>query len=218
MRVAVSIRRSPELLVAVHAVIRAGAAYVPVDPDHPAERIAYVFDIAEPICVLSRPQDHGALPARVPIVDVDLDRQVSTTAPITDADRLGPLRPDNAAYVIFTSGSTGRPKGVAVSHRSIVNRLLWMQDTYPLHASDVVLHKTPVTFDVSVWELFWPLQTGAQLVIAEPDGHRDPGYLSALIADRGVTTAHFVPSMLAEFVAAATAGAVCEPASGVLQR
>jgi len=206
MRVAVSIRRSPELLVAVHAVIRAGAAYVPVDPDHPAERIAYVFDIAEPICVLSRPQDHGALPARVPIVDVDLDRQVSTTAPITDADRLGPLRPDNAAYVIFTSGSTGRPKGVAVSHRSIVNRLLWMQDTYPLHASDVVLHKTPVTFDVSVWELFWPLQTGAQLVIAEPDGHRDPGYLSALIADRGVTTAHFVPSMLAEFVAAATAG------------
>lgn len=79
MRVAVSIRRSPELLVAVHAVIRAGAAYVPVDPDHPAERIAYVFDIAEPICVLSRPQDHGALPARVPIVDVDLDRQLSTT-------------------------------------------------------------------------------------------------------------------------------------------
>lgn len=107
--------------------------------------------------------------------------------------------------MIFTSGSTGRPKGVAVSHRSIVNRLLWMQDAYPLHASDVVLHKTPVTFDVSVWELFWPLQTGAQLVIAEPEGHRDPGYLSAVMAEKGVTTAHFVPSMLAEFVAVATA-------------
>ncbi|MET4050658.1 amino acid adenylation domain-containing protein, partial [Rhodococcus sp. UYP5] len=110
------------------------------------------------------------------------------------------MRGSNAAYVIFTSGSTGRPKGVAVSHEAIVNRLLWMQDTYGLTTSDVVLQKTPFTFDVSVWEFFWALQVGASIVVAIPDGHRDPNYLARLIADESVTTMHFVPSMLAVFV------------------
>ncbi|WP_036544394.1 AMP-binding protein, partial [Nocardia rhamnosiphila] len=98
-----------------------------------------------------------------------------------DADRRAPLRPSNTAYVIFTSGSTGRPKGVAVSHAAIVNRLVWMQSEYGLTASDVVLQKTPSTFDVSVWEFFWPLQVGARLVVAKPDGHRDPEYLAEVI-------------------------------------
>ncbi|NMM85573.1 non-ribosomal peptide synthetase, partial [Rhodococcus sp. SRB_17] len=205
-RVAVALPRSLELLVAIHAVIRSGGAYVPVDPDHPAERIGYVFSVADPVCVLAMAGSHGHLPTDVEIIDVDLAEE-ETTQPITDADRISPLRPDNTAYVLFTSGSTGRPKGVAVSHRSIVNRLRWMQGTYSLEASDVVLQKTPITFDVSVWELFWPLNAGARLVIAAPDGHRDPAYLSALIAERAVTTAHFVPSMLAEFVAATSRGA-----------
>ncbi|MGY4786331.1 AMP-binding protein, partial [Rhodococcus opacus] len=104
-------------------------------------------------------------------------------------------------YVIFTSGSTGRPKGVAVPHEGVVNRLLWMQERYPLTSEDVILQKTPVTFDVSVWELFWPLIVGARLVIAEPDGHRDPAYLVNVMAENDVTTAHFVPSMLAVFTA-----------------
>ncbi|WP_180987014.1 AMP-binding protein, partial [Rhodococcus sp. ENV425] len=107
----------------------------------------------------------------------------------------------NTAYVIFTSGSTGRPKGVGVSHAAIVNRLVWMQGRYGLTAEDVVLQKTPFTFDVSVWEFFWPLQVGARLVVAAPDGHRDPGYLAAVMRARSVTVAHFVPSMLAVFVA-----------------
>src|SRR5690606_27375471 len=109
-------------------------------------------------------------------------------------------RPGNTAYVIFTSGSTVRPKGVAVDHAAIVNRLLWMQHEYPIDAADAVLQKTPATFDVSVWEFFWPLQTGARLVVAKPDGHRDPVYLAQVIAERGITTAHFVPSMLSVFV------------------
>ncbi|MET7774173.1 amino acid adenylation domain-containing protein, partial [Nocardia sp. NPDC005366] len=117
------------------------------------------------------------------------------------ADRRAPLRSSNVAYVIFTSGSTGRPKGVAVSHAAIVNRLVWMQSEYGLVADDVVLQKTPATFDVSVWEFFWPLQVGARLVVAKPDGHRDPGYLIDVITDEQITTAHFVPSMLSVFVA-----------------
>ncbi|WP_157115186.1 amino acid adenylation domain-containing protein, partial [Nocardia niwae] len=117
--------------------------------------------------------------------------------------------PSNTAYVIFTSGSTGRPKGVAVSHSAIVNRLVWMQTAYQLTADDVVLQKTPATFDVSVWEFFWPLQVGARLVVAKPDGHRDPAYLAEVISAEKVTVTHFVPSMLAVFVAD-TAAARCD--------
>ncbi|MBO0853812.1 MAG: amino acid adenylation domain-containing protein, partial [Nocardia sp.] len=122
------------------------------------------------------------------------------SAPVTDSDRLAPLRPDHPAYLLFTSGSTGEPKGVNVSHAAIVNRLRWMQHEYRLEDTDVVLHKTPTTFDVSVWELFWPLQVGARLVVVRPDGHRDPEYLAEVIRGRGVTTAHFVPSMLSVFM------------------
>src|SRR5690606_615837 len=127
-----------------------------------------------------------------------------SAAPLTDAERLAPLRTGHPAYVIFTSGSTGRPKGVVVEHAAIVNRLRWMQAQYRLAADDVVVQKTPATFDVSVWEFFWPLQVGARLVLAAPGGHRDPRYLAELIAQEGVTVAHFVPSMLAVFVAERT--------------
>ncbi|MDV2474264.1 AMP-binding protein [Rhodococcus zopfii] len=182
--VAVAMPRSLPQLVAIHAVVTAGAAYVPIDPDQPDGRTAHILDTARPARVLD------ALPAA----------DGYSGAQVRDADRCAPLRPDDLAYVLFTSGSTGRPKGVAISHRAIVNRLLWMQGEYPLDGDDVVLQKTPATFDVSVWELFWPLLTGATVVLATPDGHRDPRYLSRVIDEHRVSTLHFVPSMLDVFL------------------
>ncbi|MGK8469189.1 amino acid adenylation domain-containing protein [Nocardia cyriacigeorgica] len=199
--VALAIRRSVDLVVAMYAVLETGAGYVPIDPDQPADRIDYVLDTARPAVVLTTTRDEFTA-ASAPRLEVDaLDLSAFDTAPITDAERARPILGASTAYVIFTSGSTGRPKGVAVSHAAIVNRLLWMQHEYPIDADDAVLQKTPATFDVSVWEFFWPLQTGARLVVAKPDGHRDPVYLARIIAEQGITTAHFVPSMLSVFVA-----------------
>ncbi|MEV0246968.1 amino acid adenylation domain-containing protein [Nocardia sp. NPDC050712] len=194
-------RRGLDLVVGMYAIVKAGAAYLPLDPEHPAERIEEIARQARPVCVLTAERDGLTLPASVPVLAIDtLDLAEFDGAPVTDADRLAPLRADDLAYVIFTSGSTGKPKGVGVPHGAIVNRLRWMQHEYPLDATDAVLQKTPATFDVSVWEFFWPLQIGARLVVAAPDGHRDPVYLSRLIVDKRITTAHFVPSMLSVFV------------------
>ncbi|WP_288048880.1 non-ribosomal peptide synthetase [Nocardia sp.] len=199
--VALGMRRSLELVIGMYAVTVAGGAYVPLDPDHPADRTHYVLETAAPVCVLTTARDEFDA-GDVRAVDIaDLDLSAYAADPVTDADRLAPLRPSNTAYVIFTSGSTGRPKGVAVSHAAIVNRLVWMQSEYGLVADDVVLQKTPATFDVSVWEFFWPLQIGARLVIAKPDGHRDPAYLVDIITGTNITVAHFVPSMMSVFVA-----------------
>ncbi|MGW0019705.1 amino acid adenylation domain-containing protein [Rhodococcus sp. NPDC003382] len=203
LTVAVALRRSFDLLVAVYAVLEAGGAYVPLDPDHPAERLAYILEVAEPAVLLT--ETAAPVPADgIEVLDVTaLDLGSESADPLTDADRRRPLHAADTAYVIFTSGSTGRPKGVAVTHEAIVTNLRWRQEQYRLGPADVVLHKTPVTFDVSVWELFWPLQAGARLLVAVPEGHRDPRYLADLMRDRGVTVAHFVPSMLAVFVAEA---------------
>ncbi|MFC7615194.1 amino acid adenylation domain-containing protein [Actinokineospora soli] len=184
--VAVRLARSVELVVALYAVHKAGAAYLPVDPDYPADRIAFMLDDARPAFV----------------VDADAFADLDT---LPDTPPAVAARPDDAAYVIYTSGSTGRPKGVVVTHRAIVNRLLWMQDAYRLTDADRVLQKTPSSFDVSVWEFFWPLLTGAALVVAAPEGHKDPEYLARLIRAEGVTTVHFVPSMLRAFLAEPTA-------------
>ncbi|MFF2555613.1 non-ribosomal peptide synthase/polyketide synthase [Nocardia sp. NPDC058058] len=201
--VALAIRRSVDLVIAMYAVLEAGAAYVPLDPDQPADRIDYVLDTARPAAILTTGRDAVATASGALLLEIDtLDLAEYSAAPITDAERGQAISPSHTAYVIFTSGSTGRPKGVAVEHGAIVNRLLWMQHEYPIDANDAVLQKTPATFDVSVWEFFWPLQTGARLVVAKPDGHRDPAYLARVIAEEGITTAHFVPSMLALFVAA----------------
>ncbi|ROP35964.1 amino acid adenylation domain-containing protein [Saccharothrix texasensis] len=179
--VAVLLPRSVDLVVALHAVHRAGAAYLPVDPGYPAERVAFMLADADPVLVL----------------DADTLRGLEDGP----AGALPEVLPGDPAYVIYTSGSTGRPKGVVVEHRAIVNRLSWMQDEYRLGPDDRVLQKTPSSFDVSVWEFFWPFQVGAALVVARPDGHRDPAYLADVIRREGVTTAHFVPSMLDAFVA-----------------
>nr|WP_267468446.1 non-ribosomal peptide synthetase [Nocardia farcinica] len=193
--VAVAMRRSIDLVVAVYAVLRAGGAYVPVDPDHPEERNEYVLAGAAPVCVLTRTADGFTTRTGVPVVAVDtLERAARPYRGVAVA-------PDDLAYVIYTSGSTGRPKGVAITHRQMANQFRWAQLTHPHDRGDVVLHKTPITFDISTWELFWPLQTGASVVIAEPDGHRDPGYLARVVAEHRVTTVHFVPSMLDAFLA-----------------
>ncbi|WP_139279791.1 non-ribosomal peptide synthetase, partial [Rhodococcoides yunnanense] len=200
--VGLGIRRSLDLLVGMYAIVKTGAAYVPLDPDHPADRLAYVLDVAQPAAVLALSTEPLDLPAGTGVVEIDtLDLDDVDATALSDEDRVRSLTDDAVAYVIFTSGSTGRPKGVAVSHRAIVSNVQWRQDEYALTTDDVVLQKTPFTFDVSVWEFFWPLQVGARLVIAAHDGHRDPAYLARVMTEREVTVAHFVPSMLAVFVA-----------------
>ncbi|MFI6813446.1 amino acid adenylation domain-containing protein [Nonomuraea sp. NPDC050328] len=195
-RVAVCAERSFELVVSLLAVVKAGAAYVPLDPDYPRDRLEFMLRDAQAVVLLAQEAVRDRL------------RDVGITALAPEADLPGlpdeapePVAtPDDPAYMIYTSGSTGRPKGVPNTHAAIGNRLDWMQRAFALDGSDVVLQKTPAGFDVSVWEFFWPLITGARLVLAVPGGHRDTAYLRDLIAGSGVTTLHFVPSMLAAFV------------------
>ncbi|MFI1227664.1 MULTISPECIES: amino acid adenylation domain-containing protein [unclassified Streptomyces] len=204
--VALALPRSVELVVSLLAVLKAGAAYLPLDPDYPAERTASILTESRPRLLLTDAGTAGRLPAvDVPVLTVDdpavlTSRDALAATDLADHERTAPLSADNPAYVIYTSGSTGRPKGVAVAHRGIVNRLAWMQAQYGLTAEDRVLQKTPYTFDVSVWEFFWPLTEGATLVVARPEGHKDPAHLAELIRTRQVTTAHFVPSMLQAFL------------------
>ncbi|MGW4351734.1 non-ribosomal peptide synthetase, partial [Nocardia sp. NPDC004582] len=199
--VALHIRRSLEFMVASYAVITAGGAYVPVDPDQPAERIGHVLDTANPVCVLSTSSSVFAAGA-YPVLEVDTANLSGySDRPVTDADRRAPLRPQHPAYTIFTSGSTGKPKGVSVSHAAIVNQMDWMQAEYRLTAQDVYLQKTPSTFDVSLWGYFIPLRVGATLLLAAPDGHRDPAYLVDLIDRHSVTVTDFVPSVMSVFAA-----------------
>ncbi|MER6312375.1 amino acid adenylation domain-containing protein [Streptomyces sp. NPDC001581] len=205
--VAVALPRSFDLVIALHAVVRAGGAYLPLDLGLPAERLAYMAETAAPVCLVTDLPSLGRLPdpADTEIVVLDAPDQAAELAalpggPVTDAERRAPLLPRHPAYVIFTSGSTGTPKGVLVEHGAIVNRLRWMQDAYGLDSTDRVLQKTPASFDVSVWEFFWPLAEGVPLVIARPDGHKDPLYLAELIREQRVTVVHFVPSMLAAFL------------------
>ncbi|WP_327117754.1 amino acid adenylation domain-containing protein [Nocardia sp. NBC_01730] len=201
-RVGIAVRRSMQQLVAVYAVLRAGGAYVPIDPDHPDARIAHVLTSSAPVLVLTVNGVELDSAPGCPVVLLDaLDVTDMSAAPISDSDRSASLRPDNAAYVIYTSGSTGRPKGVVVSHRSVVNQMAWMRAHYELGPTDAVLHKTPFAFDASVWELFLPLQIGARLVVARHDGHLDPGYLIAQARTHRVSILEFVPSMLALLLA-----------------
>ncbi|WP_016932948.1 non-ribosomal peptide synthetase, partial [Rhodococcus sp. R1101] len=205
--VGLCVRRSFDLVVGMYAIVEAGGAWVPIDPDHPADRTAYILETAHPAAVLTTARDDVTLPEGIPTIEVDtFDHSRFDATPLTDAERRGPILPDTTAYVIFTSGSTGRPKGVAVSHVAIDNQIQWMNDQYGLTSSDVYLQKTATTFDVSLWGFFMPLRVGATLVVATPDGHRDPVYVADKIAEHGVTITDFVPSMLTVFVANAPAG------------
>ncbi|MFI6870290.1 amino acid adenylation domain-containing protein [Nocardia sp. NPDC050406] len=195
-RVALALRRSVDLVVAMYAVTVAGGAYVPVDPDQAADRTDYILETAAPVCVLTNAaaEFHTDI---APLVRLDeLDLSTVDSMALTDAERLAPLRPTNTAYVIFTSGSTGRPKGVALPHAAIANQLQWKTAGFGLGAADAVLLKTAATFDLSVWEFWSAAVSGGRLVIAAPDGHRDPGHLNDLMSREQVTTLHAVPSML----------------------
>jgi amino acid adenylation domain-containing protein len=206
VRVGVLMERSLEMVVSLLAVLKAGGAYVPLDPGLPAERLAYVLDDSATPVLLTRKTPCGALPVLEGVEVVSLDCAAERLAAEPAENPAGGAGADSLAYVIYTSGSTGRPKGVMNQHRGVVNRLVWMQAQFGIGADDVVLQKTPFGFDVSVWEFFWPLQQGATLVMARPDGHRDPLYLQEVIEREGVTTVHFVPSMLQQFVEAVEAG------------
>ncbi|HCT06255.1 MAG TPA: non-ribosomal peptide synthetase, partial [Pseudomonas sp.] len=192
-RVAICVERGLEMVIGLYAILKAGAAYVPLDPAYPPERIAYMLHDSAPQVVLAQGSTRGLL-GDAPVIDLEQPtwQHLSLDNPHTEAV---------SAYVIYTSGSTGQPKGVINDHAGVVNRLLWMQDEYGLTADDTVLQKTPFSFDVSVWEFFWPLMTGARLVMAAPGGHKDPQYLCRVIAAEQVTTLHFVPSMLDVFLA-----------------
>ncbi|MGW9174096.1 non-ribosomal peptide synthetase [Streptomyces decoyicus] len=201
-QVAVSVERSCEMLVAVFAVLKAGAAYVPVDLGHPPARNAYILRDCRADIVIAAP---GTLEPSLGATTL-----VDPYAPGSYDSDDSPVRHDGSstdvAYVIYTSGSTGEPKGVMVEHRSVINRLQWMQRAYPLGAEDVILQKTPVGFDVSVWELFWWTLAGASVHLLSPGGERNPDTIASAVEAHRVTTLHFVPSMLHAFLEHTDAG------------
>ncbi len=197
--VGICVERSLEMVVGLLGILKAGGAYVPLDSSYPMERLSYMLADAGVAVLLTQQTLFSSLGSvATPVICLDTDWEIIDRH---DRDNLTPgLSLDNLAYVIYTSGSTGQPKGAMNTHRGILNRLLWMQDTYPLTSSDRVLQKTPFGFDVSVWEFFWPLLAGARIVVAKPEGHKDSNYLVDLIARSQITTIHFVPPMLQVFL------------------
>ncbi|WP_437305959.1 amino acid adenylation domain-containing protein [Sorangium sp. So ce388] len=197
--VAIAAERSVEMVVGLLGILKAGGAYVPIDPEYPADRIAFMLEDAAAPVLLSQWPVASRLPAHhAEVLCLDADRALIDSEPT--GNLAVPVAPDHLAYTIYTSGSTGRPKGAGNSHRGLLNRLQWMQERYALTPEDRVLQKTPFSFDVSVWELFWPLITGAGLVVARPGDHRDGERLVDLISRHSVTTLHFVPPMLQAFL------------------
>jgi amino acid adenylation domain-containing protein/FkbM family methyltransferase len=198
--VGICVERSLEMVVGLLAILKAGGAYVPLDPSYPAERLRFMLADAGVPVLLTQQRLVSSLPAHdATVVCLDTDWEIiAQSCPATAAPRTATT--ENLAYMIYTSGSTGLPKGAMTTHAAIVNRLLWMQQAYGLIESDRVLQKTPLSFDVSVWELFWPLITGARMIVARPDGHKDSSYLTRLITAQQITTLHFVPSMLQAFL------------------
>jgi len=197
--VGVFMERSLEMVIALYGILKAGGAYISLDPEYPQERLAFMLEDTQVPVLLAQEHLLGKLPecrSQIFCLDTDWDK----VEPHSAANPSSGVRAQNLAYVLYTSGSTGKPKGVMNCHSGICNRLLWMQDTYQLTESDRIMQKTPFSFDVSVWEFFWPLLFGARLVVARPGGHKDSGYLVDLIVEQQITTLHFVPSMLQLFL------------------
>ncbi|HEY0685971.1 MAG TPA: amino acid adenylation domain-containing protein, partial [Steroidobacter sp.] len=206
--VGLCVERSLEMVVGLLGILKAGGAYVPLDPGYPRERLAYLIEdsgvqwLLTQEALLERTGQLLAEQARVRVLSLDgaeLQSELQR-CPAENPRRSADQSSRNLAYVIYTSGSTGQPKGAMNEHRAVANRLHWMQERYALSAQDRVLQKTPFSFDVSVWEFFWTLLSGAELIVARPEGHKDPTYLSQLIQRSGVTRLHFVPSMLQTFL------------------
>ncbi len=194
--VAIVGERSLDMLVATFGIMKAGGVYLPIDPKFPASKVAYMIEKANTKLIL---HDKGyVVPFDTPVVQQEINNSSLFSfsgKPITNGSK-----PEQLAYIIFTSGSTGKPKGVMIEHHSLTNRIHWMQENYPLDHSDVILQKTPLIFDVSVWELFWWAFNGASLRILSPGEEKDPGLLIEAIEDNKVTTMHFVPTMLHAFL------------------
>jgi amino acid adenylation domain-containing protein len=211
--IGVYMERSVEMVVALLAILKAGYAYVPIDPEYPPARIEFMIQDAGLSLTLTQERHRGRLDALGASVLVLPDNAADAEM---DSDISRALNPDSPVYMIYTSGSTGQPKGVINRSDSLFNRLYWMQSTFGLTGEDKVLQKTPYSFDVSVWEFFWPLMFGATVVMAEPGGHRDPDYLKEAIRSHSVTTVHFVPSMLNVFLEAEDLAAYCGPLRRVI--
>ena len=192
--------RSLEMMVGILGILKSGGAYVPIDPAYPTDRIDYILADAGIKKILSEQESADKLPAREELEVILLDNHWEMIGKQSPKRLSVSPATENLAYVIYTSGSTGRPKGVMIEHGAILNRIQWMQHTYGLRADDRVLQKTPFSFDVSVWELLWPIAYGAQLVFASPGKHIDPYYLRDIIAEEQITYIHFVPSMLKAFL------------------
>ena len=197
--VGICVERSTEMMVGILAVLKAGGAYVPLDPEYPADRLSYMVEDSGISLLLTQSHLHSLIPGVEALQVLDLDTLDTSSEP--SADPQVALHGEHIAYVIYTSGSTGRPKGAAIRHQALFSCMAWMQEFYKLEGADTVLHKAPFGFDVSVWEMFWPLTSGARLVIANPGDHRDPVRLVELIQKHQITTLNFVPSMLQAFLA-----------------
>ncbi|WP_280309327.1 AMP-binding protein, partial [Nocardia abscessus] len=197
--VAVALPRSLALITTLLAILKAGANYLPLDPANPPHRTHHMLGVTGASIAFVESRSELSLPDGVTPIGPDVLDELWTHA-YRSGDVTADISGATTAYVIFTSGSTGEPKGVSVSHQAISNRIQWMQNKYDIGAADAVLQKTPATFDVSVWEFFWPLIAGARLVLATPGGHREPKYLAEVIAEQQITVAHFVPSMLEAFL------------------
>ena len=199
VKVGICIERSLEMVVGLLGILKAGGAYVPFDPHYPEDRLSYMLKDSQVKVLLTQKSLESSLPShdcQTLCLDTDWHRVEQYSQDNLEVD----IDAENLAYVIYTSGSTGKPKGVMNTHRGIHNRLCWMQEKYQLDSSDRVIQKTPFSFDVSVWEFFWTLMTGATMVVAKPEGHKDSNYLVNLIAQQQITTIHFVPSMLQVFL------------------
>ena len=201
--VGVCMERSIEMVIGLLAILKAGGAYLPLNPEHPKDRLHFIIKDASNPVILTTKGNVDALPSKIPfqnLLFLDDDELKSAFADDSRENPVPVTASDDLAYIIYTSGSTGTPKGVQITNRGICNRLLWMQDEYRLVYEDKILQKTPFDFDVSVWEFFWPLITGAQLVVARSGGHRDNRYLIDIIQSQDISVIHFVPSMLQAFL------------------
>lgn len=198
-KVGVCMERSFEMVIALLGILKAGGCYVPIDPEHPLERNYFILKDAQ-ISILLAQADLIELPKQknINVLNLSLDHTIFSQE--NSSHLSSEIKLNDTAYIIYTSGSTGNPKGVLISHAGILNRLQWMQEVFQLTSQDAVLQKTPYSFDVSVWEFFWPLMTGARLVLAKPGGHRDNDYLASIICSKKISTIHFVPSMLNMFL------------------
>ncbi|MGB3637497.1 MAG: amino acid adenylation domain-containing protein [Rivularia sp. (in: cyanobacteria)] len=198
-KVGICVERSLEMVVGLLGIQKAGGAYVPIDPTYPTERINYILENSQvPVLLTQNYLRETQSEYQGTVIDLDSNWEIIATE--SEENPVSDVTPDNLIYIIYTSGSTGKPKGTMNTHKGVVNRILWMQDEYQLTSGDRVLQKTPFSFDVSGWEFWWTLITGARLVVAKPEGHKDPNYLAKLIDSQQITTLHFVPSMLEIFL------------------